>query len=194
MKTFEHAHHQYVDLGLPSGTLWATCNVGATSPEEPGDHYCWGETRTKTYYDLSTYSHLSQGQDPYLDKSTLEPADDAAHVLWGEGWQTPSIAAFDELITHCSWLWTTMRGVTGYQVTGPNGQSIFLPAARRRANDQHGLAYHFGQYLTNALNEDYTPHAKCLFFASDSIIIGNVFRCDGSSVRPVLTSACCAGQ
>ncbi len=151
------SNHEYVDLGLPSGTLWATCNVGATSPEEYGDYCAWGETAPKEVYSLSNYKwyregeydatydywHLSgwtkyckdryDGYDYFVDnRIELELVDDAAYVNWGPSWRMPSIGEQDELITSCTWQWIAMNDVLGYQGTGPNGNSIFFPASGQR--------------------------------------------------------------
>lgn len=145
--------HAYVDLGLPSGTLWATCNVGADCPEKAGNYYAWGETKTKdTYYEWSyfygcfvayggldyndkfTYTKYcpdpSLGYHGYSDTLTiLEPIDDAAVVNWGGGWHVPSCDDFRELFTNCNWSSTTQNGVKGLKVTASNGNSVFFPAA-----------------------------------------------------------------
>lgn len=137
--------HDYVDLGLPSGTLWATCNVGATTPEGYGNYYAWGETTTKENYSWSTYrwcngskttltkycSYSWFGYNGYTDTlTTLEPSDDAAAVNWGAGWRMPTYDEFRELSNTITW--TTQNGIYGYLATGPNGNSIFLPAAGGR--------------------------------------------------------------
>lgn len=136
--------HEYVDLGLPSGTLWAMCNVGATKPEEFGGYYAWGETEEKTDYSLENYkwcdgdeySKTKYCTDRYFGKvdniTILDPQDDVAHVKWGGSWRMPTIAEQNELLHECTWVWTTRRGVEGYRVIGSNGNSIFLPAADGR--------------------------------------------------------------
>ena len=145
--------HAYVDLGLPSGTLWATCNVGAARPEEYGEYYAWGETKTKdTYHDFnyhfgSSYVYhmldhddlstmVKYCDDPnygwlgFTDSLTiLEPVDDVASALWGGGWRIPSPEEFRELFTNCNWTVTTQQGVRGLKVTASNGNSVFFPAA-----------------------------------------------------------------
>lgn len=154
--------HEFVDLGLPSGTLWATCNVGAESPEEYGDYFSWGETEPKEIYDWPYYkwAHwvidtVSENryriveetwykyfvkdwtENGYIDgdgKMELDPEDDAAYVNWGSKWRMPTLAQFQELLEHCEWQWIQKNGVNGQQVTGPNGKSIFLPAAGGREN------------------------------------------------------------
>ena len=132
--------HDYVDLGLPSGTLWATCNVGASRPEEYGNYYAWGETVPKDYYDFSTYLWTNNyGEltkycnDSYWgvvdNKLELDPEDDAAYANWGSSWRMPTTQQQSELINNCSRQWTTMNGVNGTLLTGPNGNTLFLPAA-----------------------------------------------------------------
>ena len=133
----------YVDLGLTSGTLWATCNVGADKPEGYGDLFAWGETESKNSYSYD-WAHYTwcQGSNTTFTKycnserngivdnrTTLDFADDAAFTHWGSNWRMPTQTEMDELKTECTWTWTTQHGVNGYRVTGPNGKSIFLPAA-----------------------------------------------------------------
>lgn len=156
--TGELAGHGYVDLGLPSGTLWATCNVGADSPQEYGDYFAWGETEAKGNYDKYTYKYYynyysySDETGPfrltkycprynaeyygynnfYDDLTTLEPSDDAAIVNWGNGWRMPTNEECQELFDNCVHKSATYRGIHGRHFTGPNGNSIFLPAAGYR--------------------------------------------------------------
>ena len=135
--------HDYVDLGLPSGTLWATCNVGANSPEEFGDYFAWGETEPKNVYDWKSYKYgnferneltkyctdSSYGLNGFVDNLTvLEPADDAATANWGEDWRMPTREEWEELYQKTTCTWTTQNGVQGRLLTGWNGNSIFLPA------------------------------------------------------------------
>ncbi len=150
--------HEHVDLGLPSGTLWATCNIGADSPEEYGDYFAWGETATKDTYEWRNYKWAHWEYDTISDhfyrvleetwykyyymkwtgdgyvtggdgKMELDPEDDAAYVKWGSNWRTPTMEQLQELVAKCEWQWTRRNGVNGYLVTGRNGNSIFLPAA-----------------------------------------------------------------
>lgn len=136
--------HEYVDLGLPSGTLWATCNVGADTPEGYGYYFAWGETQQKEAYNWSTYKY-SHGNSDLLTKycsvselgyegftdslTVLLPEDDAATVLWGDEWQIPSYDQCWELEHNTSNFWTTRDGVNGRVFTAKNGNSIFLPAS-----------------------------------------------------------------
>lgn len=137
--------HDFVDLGLPSGTLWATCNVGAETPEDCGDYFSWGETDPKEMYDWKQYRYATCEDDRFvLTKyctdpnigfggfvdgiAVLEPMDDAARSNWGEGWRMPTKEEFEELNQETTYKWTTWNGVEGRLLTGPNGNSIFFPA------------------------------------------------------------------
>ncbi len=168
--------HEYVDLGLPSGTLWATCNVGASSPQDIGLYFAWGETEGhgidlsdgysfswENYKWGNSISELltlfskynfkpETGLDGYIDgKFILDPEDDAAYVNWGSEWRTPSKAQFDELKEKCTWTQTMVQGVDGYKVTGPSGNSIFLPVTGWRLED---MLLDGGAYWTRTSNPD----------------------------------------
>ena len=128
----------YIDLGLPSGTLWASCNVGANSPEEAGGYYAWGETDEKEDYNIETslthYKHesnlLSRG---IIDENgQLTASYDVATVKLGKNWRMPTELESQELFEHCTWEWTTLNGVDGSMVIGPNGNAIFFPAVEYR--------------------------------------------------------------
>ena len=136
--------HEWVDLGLPSGTLWATCNIGARVPEEYGDFYAWGETEPKDNYDWSNYkwcngsfnlltkycTKRAYGYNGFTDNKTeLDPEDDVACVNWGPLWRMPTMKQLQELCDYCTWRWTMLNDVYGQLVIGPNGKAIFLPAA-----------------------------------------------------------------
>jgi len=126
-----HFGLEVIDLGLPSGTLWANMNVGASAPEDYGSYYAWGETTTKSDYSEATYIHLVNGVYADLGQSwnIAGTEYDAAHVNLGNAWRMPNSTQLSELMDNCSWKWTTQEGVTGFKVTGPNGNSIFLPNA-----------------------------------------------------------------
>lgn len=135
--------HKYVDLGLPSGIKWATCNVGAINPWDYGDYYAWGETYEKDDYTFATYKWCDGSfgtmfkytrMYPLADNKTeLDPDDDVARVKWGGGWRMPTMLEQLELVSLCTFEFTTVRGIDGYAVTGPNGNSIFIPNAGYRA-------------------------------------------------------------
>ena len=186
--------HEYVDLGLPSGVRWATCNVGADAPEGYGNHYAWGETEPKESYSWDTYKYgtYSYNYDySTLTKynntdrlTTLEAADDAATANWGGSWRMPTSAEWEELIEKCTWTWTTLKGVNGCEVKASNGNSIFLPAAGVRDNDLENTSDE-GYYWSSSLYTS-APHNACyaLFYLGNVIKSGNSRFC-GLSVRPV---------
>jgi hypothetical protein len=189
--------HEYVDLGL--SVKWATCNVGATTPEEYGDYFAWGEVEPKTTYDWSTYkygtnydqltkycSNSSYGKDGFVDnKTVLDPEDDAATANWGGAWRMPTKAEQDELRNNCTWTWTTQNGVNGYKVTGPNGNSIFLPAAGYVNGGTLRSAGSNGYYWSSSLNTDNPNYAYYVSFSSDYVGWLSYNRFYGFSVRPV---------
>lgn len=193
-------NHAWVDLGLPSGTLWATCNVGAGSPEEYGDYFAWGETEPKENYLWSNYKYC-QGSGTTItkyctgssygtvdNKKELEPEDDAATKNWGSDWQMPSTAQQQELIDNCTCQWTQQNGVNGILVTGRNGGQIFLPAAGSRwRSGVDGAAGGYGSYWSSSLSPDYDYAACRLSFTSSYWFGGGDYysRSDGFSVRPV---------
>ncbi len=186
----------WVDLGLPSGTLWATCNVGANSPEEYGDYFAWGETFSKDYYDWTTYkwciggmdgiTKYSYGVNGFADlKSELEPEDDVAYVHWGPSWRMPTLAQQDELREHCTWTWTTQNGVNGYLVIGPNGNSIFLPVAGNSCEELPCNAESGGFYWSRTLNIEINQVAYFLYFDSENVRLSCHNRSFGFPVRAV---------
>jgi uncharacterized protein (TIGR02145 family) len=188
--------HDYVDLGLPSGTLWATCNVGASKPEGYGNYYAWGETATKAVYDWSTYkwtSGWSSTPTKYTGSSSaeLELSDDAAYVNWGKNWRMPSKAQFDELInsSYTTTTWTSINGIYGWKITskmpGYTGNYIFLPAAGLRVGSSLGFADSNGLYWSRTLYDNDMDSAWYLNFHSSNIDVIDFYRCEGYSVRPV---------
>ena len=197
--TPDPGNHAWVDLGLPSGTKWATCNVGANSPEEYGDYFAWGETEPKDYYDWSTYKwcngssdtmtkyciHSEYGYNGFTDGLTeLLPEDDAATANWGSPWHMPTRAQQDELREYCTREWTQLHGVNGTLVTGPNGNTVFLPAAGCRWNEDLNDAGSYGYYWSGSLSTSYGYSAYNLVFNSVWAWY-NYNRSRGRSVRAV---------
>lgn len=188
--------HEYVDLGLPSGTLWATCNVGANNPEDNGDYFAWGETSTKNSYSLNTYQwyngsktnitkyNMKSDYGTVDDKKKLELSDDVANVNWGGSWRLPTLAEVRELKTNCTWTWTKMGEKNGYYVTGPNGNSIFLPTAGYKWENDISAPKSDGYYWSSSLAVSPT-RAYSLFFKSSKVSIEYYCREYGRSVRPV---------
>ena len=191
--------YEYVDLGL--SVKWATCNVGASKPEEYGDYFAWGETQPKDYYDWSTYkwcngSHNTQtkyntnsGYGTVDNKTTLEAADDAARANWGGSWRMPTRAEQDELHNNCTWTWTSKNGVYGYKVTskksGYTNKFIFLPAAGYRSGSSLYYAGSYGSYWSSSLYSDFPSGAWIVYFYSDYVDRDDNNRYYGFSVRPV---------
>ena len=192
--------HECVNLGLPSGTLWATCNVGATTPEGYGDYFAWGETATKETYSWDTYFDTHDGGNTFTKynnnggKTVLDPEDDAAHVNWGGNWRMPTKAEWRELYDNCTWTWTTQNGINGYKVTsnkeGYTDKFIFLPAAGYRNNSDLNSVGSYGNYWSSSCYGNYSSLACYLICGSDyhSLLSNNLGnkRLRGLSVRPVL--------
>ena len=201
--------HEYVDLGL--SVKWATCNVGATKPEEYGNYYAWGETKTKTTYGWNTYKWATATYDAEIDdwvletftkyntssddgtvdnKTVLELSDDAARANLGGAWRMPTDAEWTELRTNCTWTWTddyNGTGVAGRIVTSnTNGNHIFLPAAGYRDGDDLGSAGDIGYYWSSSLDTGYPNDAWGVYFISDYVSRDYGSRYYGQSVRPVL--------
>ena len=190
--------HEYVDLGLPSGTLWATCNIGASSPEQYGSYFAWGETKPKETYTWENYKWCKGTWDSLMkynfqnyygtvdNKNELEPADDAAQANWGLSWQMPTKAQQDELHEHCSWQWTTMNGVNGYLGTGPSGKTLFLPAAGYKDGTRIVSEGKFGYYWSHSLYYGMSLYAyNQLFFSGSNPGWDKQDRSFGLSIRPV---------
>lgn len=184
-----------VDLGL--SVMWATCNLGANSPEEYGSYYAWGETEEKNYYDWGTYKwcegakntltkYCTNISDGTVDgKTELDIEDDAAHVNLDGSWRMPTKIEMEELISECTWKWTECNGVNGQLVTGPNGNSIFLPAAGYRYYSSHS-GKKSGRYQCKNLYERNCNYSYVLEFDADDVETDWETRYYGSSVRPVI--------
>ena len=198
--------HDYVDLGLPSGTLWATMNMGANSPEDYGDYFAWGETAPKSVYNRSTYKWCrSNGDDDYKvtkycvdsdfgyngfvdNKTELDPADDAATANWGSGWRMPSKEQMVELDENCTSEWTTINGINGRLFKSKkNGASLFLPAAACRWDDELYYLGLCGGYWSRTLLSSYPSCAYYLYFYSSRVSSWYSYwrRIGGQSVRAV---------
>lgn len=199
--------HDYVDLGLSSGRLWATYNVGATKPEEYGSHFAWGETRPKSDYSEYTYRWSTADETGWLDqllkynldgrygevdrKTVLDAADDAATANWGSSWRMPTSNEIKELIESCSWRWTSNfnnTGVAGRVGTSDyNGNTIFLPAA----GNYDGTAYDYegrsGDYWSSVITSE-SKYAYYLYVIEGNINCFYSNRYYGKCVRPVLSA------
>lgn len=137
-----------VDMGLPSGTIWANKNIGAVSPEQSGFYYAWGEIYRKDVYDIFTYTIDIYNLDCYSMGSISGTQYDVARHKWGESWKMPTREDFAELMTECYWQWGKYKGVYGVKITGPNCRSIFLPASGSRNSDSLSGYGEFLDYWT----------------------------------------------
>ena len=193
--------HEYVDLGLPSGTLWASCNLGASAPEDFGDYIAWGETAPKEIYDWKCYKYGRLFQDRYelnkyctdslygLDgfvdgRVLLEPNDDVVQVCWGEGWRMPAVEEWEELLLNTTGTWTVQNDVNGWLFTASNGNSLFLPAAGCwwDADFNAGI----GLYWSSSVNKEFPYRAWGFHFNTDSAhLCGSSDRNRGQVVRAV---------
>ena len=190
--------HEYVDLGLPSGTLWATCNVGATTPEGYGDYFAWGETESKTTYSWGTYKYANGSRDQILKYcnvsnyayygftdtlTVLQHSDDAATANWGHGWRMPTMGQWDELYQNTTPSWTTLNGVNGRMYTASNGNSLFLPAAGRFWDDVLVYDGLNGYYWSSSLIIDFPYYAWSSFIFPEGL--EGYDRSEGIPVRAV---------
>ena len=176
-----------VDLGLPSGTLWADRNVGASSPSDYGGYYAWGETSTKNDYGWITYAHCGGNWDNRhnIGSNIAGTRYDVARQKWGGSWKMPTKSQWKELLNNCEWEWITQGGHSGYKVTGPNGNSIFLPAAGYRYGTSSNRVGSDGYYWSSTLDESSTNYAWNLYFFSGDHGVYDNSRSRGLTVRPV---------
>ncbi len=206
-------NHKYVDLGLPSGTLWATCNIGAKTPTESGNLFAWGETEPKKEFYEETYKFYSDSKlNEYQqidelkiskyntrekygrvdEKTILDLKDDAANIRWGGSWRIPSDEEWTELRKECKWEWQELDDEhKGYVVTGPNGNSIFIPAICSSEDnglntDQFGI--NDGYYWSSSLYNGFSCFARFVFFNSNNVYSNIYYRYKGLCIRPVIDS------
>ena len=185
--------HTYVDLGLSSGLKWATCNIGAKSPEDFGHYFAWGEINQKEeYIEKNSLTYNQQMIDIAGDVQY-----DAAKSNWGGAWRMPTIAEQIELLEECSWVWITKNGVNGYDVIGPNGNSIFLPVTGYCMGPHIYYAGEYGSYWSSTPmktvttfgdSTNITPASRAfgLCIAVDLSMMGVDIRSNGHSVRAVM--------
>jgi len=183
--------HEVVDLGL--SVKWATMNIGATYPESWGDFFAWGETKPKSDYYWTTYkwspnydwtTPVFTKYNQLDNKTTLDLSDDAANANWGGAWRMPTYDEMNELVTKCMWT----QASDGCKVTGPNGNSIYLPGAGYRYFDSHNnyTGENLGFYWSSTLSTD-DPEAGCYMRTGPGIYLEmkSTSRCDGQTIRAV---------
>ena len=200
-----------IDLGLPSGLKWASFNLGASKPEEYGDYYAWGEIEPyysslnpltwkdgkMAGYDWASYKWCNGNYNSLTkyntnssfgtvdNKTVLDLADDTARSNWGGSWRMPTEAEWTELRSNCTWEWTTINRVNGRKVIGPNGNSIFLPAAGIWFGNSLSGAGTTGLYWSSSLGRDTPDSARYFYLNSGTFNTYDYRRCNGESVRPV---------
>ena len=197
-KPYYNNGYEAVDLGL--SVKWAIMNIGANAPEESGDYFAWGETEPKdnyNWYNWETYKWCKGSKTTLTkyctnsdygtvdNKTILDLKDDAAHANWGGTWRMPTFDEFTELQTKCSWKWTTQNGVTWQKVTGPNGNSIFLPAAGYRYDSSFSHAGSSGYYWSSSLYTGSPLYGWYLYFNPSNFYMNYNSRYYGRSVRAV---------
>lgn len=188
---------KYVDLGL--SVKWATCNVGAKTPEDLGKYYSWGETESKEFYDWTTYKWCEgeeNTQTKYCtsifygdvdNKVVLELSDDAANVKLGGNWRIPTTDEFEELSNKCLWVWTSENGVFGYKVISTiNANSIFLPATGYIKGVKHNDLYSACYYWSNQVHKLTPFDAYALYVSKEGDPSwSRTDRYYGVTIRPV---------
>ena len=182
-----------VDLGL--SVKWCMMNVGASKPEEYGGYYAWAETAEKSSYSWDNYKYgkqndltkycLSASYGSVDGKSVIEPMDDAARVRMGKQWRIPTKSEMEELITNCTWHYEKLNGVNGFRVTGPNGNSIFMPCAGQKYDNNLANAGGTGFYWTSGLSGSTSAPAMYCYNGADPAFM-DYTRKQGMSIRPVL--------
>lgn len=203
--------HYYVDLGLPSGLLWATCNVGASSPDGYGDYYAWAETYAKNTYTWENYKYRDEHYEvcskysaQFDNLTILEACDDAATANWGAGWRMPTADEMQELKDNCKAFAMKSGQTVGILLTGPNGNSIFLPAGNDSSIDYSTSYYIFGSYWSSSLYVDSLAYVNLGTFAyylsfgidtnygyysNKDIKVNSGGRSYGQLIRPVYNSS-----
>ena len=172
---------EYVDLGL--SVKWAPFNIGATSPTECGDYFAWGEIETKTEY--TEANSLTHGI--YMDDIGGNPQYDAARAIWGSTWRLPSREEIEEIVAECTWEWTSVDGMNGCKITGPNGNHIFVPAAGCYIGAELKMLGQNGMYHSYKMCGDYVNFSYGFHFGegADNYQLDWLYRAYGRSIRPV---------
>ena len=180
--------HAYVDMGLPSGLKWATCNVGATKPEEYGDYFAWGEREPKSNYNWGTYFDSDTGTSftkyTTYKKTVLDAEDDAASANWGGSWRMPTNSEWTELLNNCTSVWTALNGVNGRLFTSKiNGATLFIPAAGNKKDTNFTSFGNNGFYWSSSLSDN--ASAFNMTFTKSFVNCNLDTRSYGESVRPI---------
>ena len=189
--------HEYVDLGLPSGALWATCNIGATTDYESGLYFAWGETDSRESFSVQSYPYVESEEIPEtgspqyyfmnIGESISATEYDVAQQNWGGFWRIPTVDEFSELIEQCQCEWKDDKKMTGLQITGPNGNSIFLLV--NFPGNTVEPAVLGGQYWTGMMSEENgtdLTYAMSMYFTGSDPRLTPDCRFKGKSIRAVI--------
>lgn len=180
--------HEWVDLGMPSGTMWATCNIGAEQPSDAGSYFAWGEFEEKGLYDWVSYSHCDGNamNCHFLGNNIAGTKYDAAYVIWGDEWCLPTQEQFKELIQECTKQRITLNQKKGVLFTGPNGENVFFPEAGARWDSEINGQKQGGKYWSATLDTYYSGGAHYLSIEDDEISWNYSWhRYGGFPIRPV---------
>ena len=185
-------HPHMIDMGLPSGTKWACCNVGADKPEADGHYYSWGEIQTKNTYNWDTYEYGYYNFDEdwshlvNIGSNIGGTRYDAATVQWGESWRMPTKKQYVELIENTNPTWTTQNDRKGFLFTSSNGSTLFLPASGYYGDSEVHQYEYYGNYWTSVLYDAVPAYAHVLYFQPNKIEKDKIaVRYYGLPVRPV---------
>jgi hypothetical protein len=198
--------HEYVDLGLPSGTKWATMNVGATSETDYGLYFQWGDTQGYTSEQVGSgegqkaftwtdYKYSDNGSSSVMTKynatdgkTLLDLEDDSVAANWGGNWRMPTLKQFRELLDNTEKRWTTVNNVEGYKFTNKTDSSkyIFIPAAGLARNGSVDYVGYGGYVWSSSISSDYVDSGSYLTCNSDYVDVGSYSRYYGLSVRGVV--------
>lgn len=191
----EDVDERAIDLGL--SIRWASCNIGATAPEENGNFYAWGDTLTRSSFTWGTYPYSGTSTNTMTkyctraangtvdNRSTLIAFDDAAYINWGETWRMPTWTEWNELITRCTWKETTINNVSVWQVTGPNGNSIYLPKTGYKANSSVTAGCYYWSSTLNTANSNDQCNRALYINAASRTSAKYGLRCVGMPIRAV---------
>lgn len=185
---FAQSNADAVDLGLSA--KWATHNIGASEPEQTGKYYAWGETKDKSYYFYDTYEFTEKGVDYQscidIGNHIAMTSYDVAHIQWGGDWRMPTEKEFLELLQECKWSWVNKNSVQGYNIVGPNGNSIFLPAGGKKCGSQEMETE--GCYWSETVNGGIGRTSRSLWFTKENKNVWGEHRVSGLLVRPVMSN------
>lgn len=179
----DNNHPHMIDMGLPSGTKWACCNINASKPQQWGGYYAWGETTEKEEYSQSTCLHYGENLGNIISGTNY----DAAHVIWGKGWVMPTVADAEELMNNCKYEWMTFNETPGALFTASNGNKIFMPGAGNFYIDEYESRGSIGHYWLGEDNGNGNYYGSKQFGLKkiDGPYVASYYRFRGCPIRPI---------